>query len=284
MTAISLVTNASVADDLRIRSTVPSWLRVFGERLREVVIIVDQSAPTGRIARLHGTLGSSASLAEAIADLEAGDRRVRHQFFPGAEPPQATARRWFRRGVPLRCQAGTPILAFARAFDSAAENLVLRADCDMLFVEAGWLDAATKLLRSGAADLVEPPRLGQPERSKTVEISTRALMIDRQAFDARCLPLPAHRLDVLRRLHRRLSGRPTWVALEQMFQREKQRGHLRHVVLENSLGYSMHVATRDDVRVEGFAEIVAQFEHRAMPAAQNGRWNFLPAAWVGAKS
>jgi hypothetical protein len=54
---------------------------------------------------------------------------------------------------------------------------------------------------------------------------------------------------------------------------------LRHLVLEDSLGYSMHVSTRDDARVERFDALVSQFERGAIPRAQRGEWNFLPAAW-----
>ena len=62
MRTFSLVTNVSVLDDLRIRHVVSSWLRVFGSRLREIVITVDESPPSGHITALHDGSGSMEAL------------------------------------------------------------------------------------------------------------------------------------------------------------------------------------------------------------------------------
>ena len=93
-----------------------------------------------------------------------------------------------------RCQAGTPILPFVRAFDAARFPIVLRADCDMLFHENGWLGVAVDLLMVGTVDLVEPPRCGGVI-ADDAEVSTRALMLARSSWASRVLPLRPTRLD-----------------------------------------------------------------------------------------
>lgn len=279
MTRFSLVTNASMADDIRIRHTVPNWIRVFGDRLQEILIVVDESPPSGRIAKLHGAHTSLANVLSEIERLEKQDARIRHVFFPGQIPPQVTAKQWFQSGIPMRCQGGTPILAFVRAFESASSDLVLRADCDMLFVDHGWVDTAAAMLESNEWDVIEPPRLGQASPSSSLVVSTRAMMVHRPWLRTNCLPMRAHRIGPLRRIHRRLQGRPTWIALEQMVERERDAGRLRHIVLQDSLGYSMHVPTRDDVRLPHFESIVERFERGDVPLNQRAVWDYVRNEW-----
>src|SRR5205823_6343198 len=65
----SLATNVCAIDDVRIRHTLPSWLRVFGAQVSEVVVLVDEEPPSGRIAMLHG--GEPSDLKRLHAELDA---------------------------------------------------------------------------------------------------------------------------------------------------------------------------------------------------------------------
>jgi hypothetical protein len=278
----SLVTNVAVRDGPRIRWTLPHWLRVFGQRLTELVIVVDRVPPTGRIAATHAVApeGGCDDLEAALDEIRALDGRIRAVDLAAGERAREVARRWFTWGVPIRCQNGTPILAFVQAFEEATADLVLRCDCDMLFCERGWL--AQGIGRLGAADLdiVEPPRLGGPARHG-FQISTRAMLLRYAQFRDRVLPIEPHRVDFLRRICRAAQGRASWFALEEMLDLERRKGRLWHEVLaEQGGGFSLHVRTAGDVAVPGFNRVLAAVEGGDIPRAQReAGWNFHPAAW-----
>jgi hypothetical protein len=290
----SLVTNACAFDAARLRLVIPSWQRTFGTRFDELVVVLDTEPPVGRIASLHGdvTTNDLAEVRDVLDDLARSDPRIRIETLPGAEGLKATADRWFTEGRPMRCQSGTPILAFARAIDSATRNpIVLRVDCDMLFFDDGWLDEAVDLLIAGEVDLVEPWGVGELNNEaiwistwvpKKVlrRVSTRAMLLHAAHFAERCLPIRPHRLDVVRRIHRKLQGSSTWLALEAMLDCEVSEGRVRHRVLPSGSGSSMHVCTRAEASLVGMAEVAAAFERGDIPEDQvrAGR-NFAVSAW-----
>jgi len=278
----SLVTNACAFDAARLRLVIPSWQKSFGSRFDELVVIVDTAAPTGRIADLHGNVTDDdlSEVREVLADLARSDSRIRIEDLPSQEALDGTAKRWFTKDRPMRCQSGTPILAFALAFDSATQNeIVLRADCDMLFFDAGWLEGAIDLLEAGEVDLVEPWGVGELEVEATW-VSTRAILVNMTKFADRCLPFEPHRLHFLRRIARRSHGRPTWLALEGMLDLEVAAGRIRHRVLPDRLGSSMHVSTRAEAAIAGMEKVSAAYERGEIPADQirAGR-NFDSSAW-----
>jgi hypothetical protein len=272
----SFVTNASRADAVRIRQTVPHWLRVFGDRIEELVVVYDDEPPVGRIAALHGPAAEPADVRAALQEVSAMDSRVRVVDLPTPDRAREASDKWFRGARPVRCQAGTPILAFVYAIEQARSEVVLRADCDMLFHEAGWLSEAVGLARSAAVDLVESPRLG----GGSGPVSTRALVLNPSSLRIRNrLPIHPHRLDVARRWHRWLTGRPPWLALEQMLQHEVDAGRLSHRVLTTG-GYSVHVSARDDMAVAAAAGAAARVEKDDLPAGQRADWNFRADVWA----
>jgi GT2 family glycosyltransferase len=275
----SLVTNACLQDDVRLKHTVPSWLRVFGERLQEIVIVVDEQPPTGRIAKLHRGHGELNQLYRELAALEKLDGRIRVKVLDLANG-ESTLKKWFGPiDRPIRCQAGTPILAFAQAFEEARGPIILRADCDMLFYEAGWLDEAVRLLTIEGYDLIEPGRVGVRPPKEGMAISSRALIMNRQVFERR-LPLRAHRLDWCRRMHRRCLGRPGWLSFEQILEKERRAGRLRCRTLDAKLGFGLHVSTRQEASLEWFGRVVPYVERGELPVAQMARGpNFVAEAW-----
>jgi hypothetical protein len=271
----SLVTNASLADAERIRQVAPHWLRMFDRRVTELVVVLDPVPPIGRIAALHGPAAEPADVRAALREVSGLDSRVRVVDLPTPARTREVSDKWFRGARPVRCQAGTPILAFIYAIEQARSDVVLRADCDMLFHEAGWLSEAVGLVRSAAVDLVEPPRLG----GGAGPVSTRALVLNPSSLRTRGrLPMRPHRLDVARRWHRWITGRPPWLALEQMLQGEVDAGRMSHRVLTGR-GYSLHVASRGDMAAAVAAEAAARVERDDLPPGQRDDWNFRAVAW-----
>jgi len=273
---LSLVSNATVADGATIRRIVPHWLRVFGPWLREILIILDTEPLEGRIAELQYGQSRPEELQEAIRVLEAADPRVRFAALQTLSCA-ATQRRWFGNAHPVRCHAGTPILAFAAAIDNAESNVVLRCDSDMLFCEKGWvLDEAIPCLQEGV-DVYEPPRL-QSGTSET-PMSSRAFMVAKEALYGH-LPLCNLRLDPLRVLLRTATGRPRWVALEQMISRAAAKGQLSHKIGWNTdLGFSLHGLKRSWIASPWFEDVVRSIELGQVPDAQRKCWDFHPEFW-----
>jgi hypothetical protein len=281
--SFSIATNAGIADDVRIRHSIPSWLRVFGDQLSEILIVLDPQPPSGRIAALHGTCPVPEVLIREIEILKILDKRIRVITLPTKIKIKDLLKKWFGNDLPIRCQAGTPIAAFIYAIDQARGEIVMRCDCDMLFYEAGWLKMAEELLEKGRFDVIEPPRLGLESGTPKTPVSTRAFLLWPATFVKCCLPMKAHRVDFLRNIHRYLQGRPPWLALEQMFAIEKMRGHLRHTILSNQLGFSLHAGKRTDVMQPGFENIVSHVERGNIPESQRlAGMDFDPAAWPSA--
>lgn len=254
--------------------TVPHWLRVFGERLREVVIVVDDQPPVGRIGKLHHGHACKAQLFEAVDALTHLDDRVRFLRL-GDLNIEATQQRWFGSARPVRCQAGTPILPFAAAVDAALEDFVLRCDSDMLFVEHGWLDEGIERLKRGT-HVYEPPRL---HLEISPRASSRAFLIQRSSLYDR-LPLRHLCLDPARSIHRIITGRPIWIALEEMLERSSANGDLVHQIgKDTDLGFSLHAWRRTYAESCQFGDIVASVENGRVPEAQWQSWDLNPAAW-----
>jgi hypothetical protein len=274
----AIVTNACLHDHEILAHTVPSWLRVFGDKLSSVWIIVDSDPPSGRIGSRRDIDLNRAALQRCLKYLVSADSRT-HVIALEEIPLEAVSRKWFGEVISSRCQAGTPILAFASAFEAVEAALVLRADCDMLFYERGWLSQACEILLNDEADLVEPPRCGFTGSDNTA-ISSRALMMKPAAFIACYLPIKACRLDWLRRLHRWFHGRSTFVAFEAMLEFQRKKGRFRHVILDSSLGCSIHVIDRCLSPSDWFEVVIRRIEKGDLTSAQSAQdWNFARSAW-----
>jgi hypothetical protein len=288
---ISISTNVCAADNVRIRHTLPSWLRTFPE-VGEFVVVVDENPPSGRIAQLHRGHGDLTAVYAQLDALCSWDSRVRVVPLKPTDGEAALAKWFGPRSLrqypfispprPIRCQAGTPILAFICAVEAAKGSTVLRTDCDMLFSNQGWLRVAKELLENGTVDIVEPRRIGAVGES--FDFSTRAFVLNAQRFSRR-LPISAGVLDPARFVHRLMHGRPPWLPLEQMIERERARGHLTANMLPAELGKSMHVATHQQANLPWFYKVPPLVELGEFPDAQilHGP-NFDPDAWKDASA
>jgi hypothetical protein len=271
----SIATNVCLTDASLIRYTIPSWLRVWKKRIDEVVVVVDERPPSGRISALHSAVNSKEQLYSAIGDLMRMDSRIRYVALR-EETASAIGEKWFSGIVPLRCQAGTPILGFLQAIEEAKGDIVLRTDSDMLFYDNGWLDEAEKMLEQEKFDIIEPPKYGMHLHQDYLQVSSRAFLVSPAIFFTKCLPLKVYHLGFLRKIHRLLSGRSSWLALEQIIEQEKARRRINHQVLDYHSGYSVHVYTRDYAKMERFDWIVSRIETGQLPLEQQiVEWNLV---------
>ena len=98
---LSLVTNASANDLDRLRLVVPHWLSVFGSRLGELVIVLDEQPPTGRIAMLHARNDDQpfsvrlADVRHCIEKMSQEDRRIILRQMPEGREHADLVGRWF---------------------------------------------------------------------------------------------------------------------------------------------------------------------------------------------
>jgi hypothetical protein len=280
--SLAIATNVSILDAAMIKHTIPHWLRVFSDRVSKILIVLDRTPPTGRIAELHSSKGGIDEVESILVHHCKNDKRIQiiEAASRGSRLEKTYSRAWFAWGNPIRCQAGTPILVFIQSVLECSGDFVMRCDCDMVFNESGWLNYSIELLAKDEFDLVEPPRLGLFRISKE-KVSSRAFLLRPQIFKRKLLPMKPHMLDPLRIVHRLIHRRPVWLALEQMLQREADAGRLRHRILfDSDLGFSIHVARREDALTYGFANIVKSVEEGRVPERQiELGWNFVRDAW-----
>ena len=275
---ISIATNACFTDDVRLVPIVSHWLRSIGSHLNEILIVADHTAPRGRIASLHGSHGTRESFAEALSTVQGLDSRVRVLEVPPDEQMRPYTRKWFTHGHPVRCQAGTVIAHYVMAIDEAAGDLVLKCDCDMAFRDRGWIREAVRILEDDEADIVEAARFGLPREGRG-GVSTRPLLISRSTLTRRYLPMKPTRTDLLRRAHRALHGRPSWLTFEKMLDRLKANG-LRQASLSSNLGSSLHIGRRSDFLLPNVECVIRAYEEDRVPHEQAvAGWDFAAEGW-----
>jgi hypothetical protein len=277
----SLVTNVSLADGLRIRRTLPHWLRVF-DGFEELLLVFDTAQPSGRIKKLHNKNFKTEEFSAIFQQLTSLDPRIRILDLPlvNSLDYSNVIKQWFKIGKPVRCQAGTPIFAFIYAIHKANYNIVFRSDCDMLFSENGWLEEAMALLTYSKVHIVEPPRLGLVGQSMNSHISTRAFLMKKDVLYDEVLPIYPHKLNFPRRIHRAIFGRPPWLALEQMLSLEKMNGRLNHVILNyRNSGFSMHVAKHEQMALHYIDSVIEMVERGEVEGSQQADWNFVEDYW-----
>lgn len=277
---LTLATNACATDDLRLRHVVPHWVRTFGSRLAEIVVVLDEIPPTGRVAEEHGTIPPLDRVRKELDRLQREFPLLRVEPLRRGVALDSALARWFGRERPIRCQCGSTIAGYVLALETSRTDLVLKLDCDMLFHDRGWLEQGIALVSGGTFDAVEPPRLGWTARHGPPAFSARAFLLSRERFARRLLPMRAQRLDWLRRVHRRLHGRPTYLSLEVLLEVERRAGCLRWRMLDRELGFGMHLCTRADAGLSWTERIVRAVETGDVPEAQEASGpDFRPQLW-----
>lgn len=73
----AIATNVCLHDHEILAHTVPSWLRVFGDRVSSLWIIVDSDPPSGRIGSRADIDPNKQALDKCLENLVALDPRIR---------------------------------------------------------------------------------------------------------------------------------------------------------------------------------------------------------------
>lgn len=276
MNPLSISTNVTALDAPRILNVLPNWLKIFGNHIIEILIVYDKKPTEGRINELHKASINIQPIEfyfDAILDL---DKRIRIIELDYGECDYIL-NKWFgEKEKPLRCQAGTPIYAFIYAIDKAKSDLLLKVDCDMIFYDNGFVKESLKLLSENKIDFLEVAKTGTNNYYK---FSTRAFFINKKYYYQK-LPIKAHKLDIFRRVHRILNRRSVYIALEQMIQNEIEKNNLNRIILPSDLGYTMHIATIDEMNLQGISKIIELFGNGNIPEEQiKGSENFIYKYW-----
>jgi len=273
----SLVTNAASKDAGRLKHFIPHWLRVFGDRLAEICVLVDPKPLEGRISDIHAVPPDLDAVRGVLRKLSTQHPKVRWRDLD-YRALDLVSRTWWTSGRPVRCHAGSPIFAFAASIMEAKSQFVLRADCDMLFYDSGWVAEALAQLASDACDVVSPPRLGK----LFPRFSSRAFMLDWPRFKTRNLPMKPARLDFLHSLPRWAFGQTSASGFEDTFVREIENGRIKHLLLTENFGRSIHVFFAEYADANNFSTVLARWEAGELPPAQlesGFDWNYCRDAW-----
>ena len=270
---INIVTNVTLYDGIRIKHTVPNWVKIFNIKIKSLRIIVDEKPVEGRIKSSHTNNNIIYSIDEALSELLNKYPFINVEKLNYAEAEDVSSN-FFKKGNPIRCQLGTPIFAFLKGIHSIDDGIILRTDCDILYYDGGWVDKSIQALIENKYDIIEPPILGEIDYG----FSSRCFLVNKKRFIEK-MPIKAYKLDPLRRIDRILKKRSVYLALEQMIQKEIDRNYLKCKKMENNLGFSIHFNHPDDFRNSGIEDIINSIEKNSLPSKQKTDWNFNQEYW-----
>jgi hypothetical protein len=277
MQHISFVTNSTRKDYLRLKYFIPAALKVFGDRISEFLIVLETKAEEGRIAAQHSSINNidghilSDDRIELIKSIDSRIRFIKTDY----NNINDISQKYFNEDNVIRCQTGTPIFAFLYGIENAKEDLIFRADCDVIFYDNGFINNSLNEMNN--FDVIQPPLL---KNRSTQNFTTRAFFINRKRINKK-FPLTLHKLDVFRRFHRKLFGRATVHSLEEIFYHNSQQGKLDIKFLSSDLGNTMHICTREEFALENIPEVIDNFTNGNIPIVQkNFIDNFNINFWV----
>jgi len=266
MNKISIATNVTSRDATRILNVLPNWLKIFGSNIQEILIVYDKQPTEGRIKELHKTSSKIKSIEFYFDEIMDLDSRIRitNLYYDNTNDILI---KWFhKKDNPIRCQAGTPIYAFIYAIDKAKSEFVFKVDCDMVFYDNGFVDKLIDKKFINNYDFIEVSKTGSINISES-NFSTRAFLINKKVFYQK-LPIKAHKLDLIRQLHRKITRRSVYLALEQMLQIEIEKLRFKKFTLPPELGYSMHIATLTEMNLSAIGKVIEKFGNGIIPKSQ----------------
>ena len=256
----SFVTNSTLNDKSRLDVFIPGVLSVFGNHISELLVIIDSKTEEGRIKALHQSDLTNTLDVESINALRKLDSRIKFIDLDYGQV-EYISQKYFKLKNVVRCQSGTPIFAFLYAIEQATSPYVFRSDCDILFYNKGFIEKIFD--KKDKYDLIQPPYLND----SVVDFSTRSFFINKKSI-ANKSPLKMLFLDVLRRIHRTSLGRTSFLALEQILQKNIQDKKITCLNLSVATGFTMHVPRRSDFLEDRFFEIYKRFINGDIPFQQ----------------
>ncbi len=269
---INIVTNVTPLDGIRIKYTIPNWIRVFDNKIKSLKIIIDEKPIEGRIKTIPNSRNNY--FLNDILD-----------FFLNKYPFIVTeklnyneveniSKQFFKKGNPVRCQQGTPVFAFLKGISSIEEGIILRTDCDIIYYDNGWVDKSIQLLNENKYDIIEPSMLGGVDYG----FSSRSFLINKKDFMKR-MPIKAYKLDLLRIIDRKLKKRSVYLALEQMIQKEIKRNSLSRKKIDYSFGHYIHFISSAHFEDDKINEVISRIENNSIPDIQQKEPNFVWEYW-----
>ncbi len=266
---LSFVTNATLSDGLRLDIFLDGIIKVFKERLDEIVVVVDNRTETGRIKALHHNYIDQTIPLDRVMK-KYSSSLVRFIDLDYSQLEQVSSK-WFGQGNVNRCQNGTPIFAFIYGIEKCKNELIIRSDCDILFLDRGFIQQTINL--SEEWDLIQLPFLNDTR----IPFSTRSFFLNRIKMQ-QVLPFTPYKLDFIRRVHRFINGRSSFLALEQMLEKEIDKGKIQLKELNTQFGYTMHVPTREDFN--GIETVLNRFYTGQIPLAQlRNKHDYISSLW-----
>jgi len=293
--ACSLVINTSPADTRLVAHVLPHLVRTHKFSFQEIIVIVDESKPTGRLAQK-----SAQSLSELRLELES-IRGGGVQFKEVPLDTSAWARRavfgkWFGADdVALRCASGTPIYAFLFGIEQASAPFRLHVDSDMLFFDPGpvsWVARATEILATHAevafvTQMMGPPNLDGLDHEYLAPMnkayglrmaqnfSTRCFLYNDPKLTSQLLPIKPLRYSFPRSLYYAWTRGCSFRPLEQMIAHGLQKRGLYRCDLGSECGFSLHGWNKKFFEESGIERVISDIELGRIPSSQRGAINLL---------
>ncbi len=291
----TLVVNVSTNDVTLVRSALPHLLRTHKAKFSDVVVLVDETSPTGRLTGNRSPC-SLQQLRDELATLRKAGLDFREVALDlGEASVRGTFEKWFGTSrVSLRCAGGTPIYAFLFGLEQAKTRYRLHVDSDMLFFDPGpnsWIAAAIAVLERHdrvifVTQMMGPPALDgtdheflPPHRKEfglrvSHAFSTRCFLYDDQKLQS-FLPLVPARFRFPRSVIYRLMRGSAFKPLEQMIELQQENACLYRCALEAEFGFNLHAWNKaffEDDKIQGTIEDI---ERGHVPDAQRGSANLL---------
>jgi hypothetical protein len=266
----------------------PHQVRAWRGQVAEILLTVDLHRSAGRFAT-GWTEGREKILALANSIEDARVVPVNY----GAEARARVAAEFFGgQPVPEKDFRGGPYYAYFFALAEARHNLVLHADCDMIFGggSLSWLAEAAAELATQPQVLLTAPLPGPPTANGTLRsqhahavpgrlhchdfstMSTRLFLLDRKKFRQTMGALTPHRPSWRNTIKARVEGNPPADLPEHLFTEAMQaRGFVRREFLGNAPGrWSLHPPYRSANFYAQLETLVQRAEAGDIPEGQRG--------------
>jgi hypothetical protein len=293
--ACSLIMNTSPADAQLVGHVLPHLVRTHKLSFHEIIVIVDESTPTGRVAQ---------SSAQSLSELRQALRVIRGsgiQFKEVLLDTSASARRaifgkWFGSDdVALRCASGTPIYAFLFGIEQASAPFRLHVDSDMLFFDPGpvsWVARATDILATHpevafVTQMMGPANLDRLDHEYLAPMnkayglrlaqnfSTRCFLYNDPKLTSQLLPIKPLRYSFPRSLYYAWTRGCSVKPLEQMIAHGLQKRGLYRCDLDSECGFTLHGWNKKFFAESGIERVISDIEAGRIPSSQRGAINLL---------
>lgn len=293
----SLVVNITPGEGAIVRRTLPHMLATHKAPFDEVVVVVDRTPRTRRLAELLPA-SSDVDNAESFDHLknEVPDLRLLDVDY-SRSLHERLARKWFGRSrMPVRCAGGTPIYAFIFGLEAARCRYRVHSDCDMLIFDPGpvsWLEGAAEVLRTHddvlfVSQIYGPSRAAGPDtRAQASDGASPGRRVDPFPFSTGCFLYDEEKLwsaigrlrIVKHTLYKQpiyaLQGRSASHALEDLIAFRLAATGYSRFQLDERFGFKLHAWDKAFFNHPDMASTIQSVERGEVPNWQIGDQNLV---------